>query len=330
MNKEQIFYPVIIPTLNRYDHLRRCIESLSRNTGAEETELVIGLDYPPSEKYMDGFLKIKEYLPTIIGFKKVTIIEAEKNLGEGGNVRNLRKYIEEAGYDGCIFSEDDCEFASNFLEYQNWGLNTFRNDQSIYAICSLTTVDTSVLENNVYKVNDFYNSWGYGTWNDRIEKYNRYRNGYDKKGVLARYGWKTLFNKDLANAHRLISMFSIGAFWSDLMLLLIPEEERWCIFPKENLVRNFGCDNSGVHGGNPELYNFFSKIEYSKDSKFVPSIKCDLYNPIVAARIQKKYFPEGKTRISAMIKFVLYKLTGYSIIKEKKGKWLSVKLQKVL
>ena len=48
------FYPVIIYTLNRYEHFRRCVESLARNTHAEQTELVIGLDYPPSEKYVEG------------------------------------------------------------------------------------------------------------------------------------------------------------------------------------------------------------------------------------------------------------------------------------
>lgn len=49
-------YPILIPTLDRYEHFKKCIESLAKNTHANKTELVIGLDYPPSEKYMDGSL----------------------------------------------------------------------------------------------------------------------------------------------------------------------------------------------------------------------------------------------------------------------------------
>ena len=33
------FAPVLIPTLCRYDHLKRCIESLSACTHAEKTDL---------------------------------------------------------------------------------------------------------------------------------------------------------------------------------------------------------------------------------------------------------------------------------------------------
>ena len=62
------YYPVIIPTLNRYEHFKNCVESLSNNLYANETELVVGLDYPPSEKYIDGWKKIKDYIPSIKGF----------------------------------------------------------------------------------------------------------------------------------------------------------------------------------------------------------------------------------------------------------------------
>lgn len=49
-----IFYPVIIPTLNRIKHLKDCIESLKHNTYASETELVIGLDFPVTEEHKIG------------------------------------------------------------------------------------------------------------------------------------------------------------------------------------------------------------------------------------------------------------------------------------
>ena len=56
------YSPVIIPTLNRYEHFKRCLESLEQCTGATYTDVYIGLDYPPADKYIDGWRKIDEYL----------------------------------------------------------------------------------------------------------------------------------------------------------------------------------------------------------------------------------------------------------------------------
>ena len=38
--------PVIIPTLCRYDHFKRLMESLNKCTWADKTDVYIGLDYP--------------------------------------------------------------------------------------------------------------------------------------------------------------------------------------------------------------------------------------------------------------------------------------------
>ena len=43
------FAPIIIPTLNRCDHLKACLESLNNNHNAENTEVSVSVDYPPSE-----------------------------------------------------------------------------------------------------------------------------------------------------------------------------------------------------------------------------------------------------------------------------------------
>ena len=49
------FAPVIIPTLCRFEHFNRCIESLSKCTWAEYTEVYIGLDYPAKESHWGGY-----------------------------------------------------------------------------------------------------------------------------------------------------------------------------------------------------------------------------------------------------------------------------------
>ena len=105
------YYPVIIPTLNRYKHLKACVESLAVNTHAEQTELVIGVDYPPSEEYVEGWKKIKEYVHTIHGFKKTTIFEYKENYGAVKNSKALVEYVF-SQYDAYIFTEDDNVFST--------------------------------------------------------------------------------------------------------------------------------------------------------------------------------------------------------------------------
>ena len=66
--------PVLIPTLNRKEHLERCINSLLRNSMAKETEVYISIDFPPTEKYESGYNEVVEYLKREIdGFKKVNL-----------------------------------------------------------------------------------------------------------------------------------------------------------------------------------------------------------------------------------------------------------------
>ena len=60
-----VYAPVIIPTCNRYEHLRECVESLAECTHADKTELIISVDFPPDESYADGWNKVREYVSGI-------------------------------------------------------------------------------------------------------------------------------------------------------------------------------------------------------------------------------------------------------------------------
>ena len=110
------YAPVIIPTLNRNVHFERCLESLERCSGADQTEVYVALDYPPSEKYKEGWKKIDDYLrlkESQNGFKKLHVIRRDRNYGichENGNYETLIREIKKS-YDRYILSEDDNEFS---------------------------------------------------------------------------------------------------------------------------------------------------------------------------------------------------------------------------
>ena len=46
-----MYAPVIMPTLNRYDYFRQSIVSQKKCSGADKTDVYIGLGYSPLEKY---------------------------------------------------------------------------------------------------------------------------------------------------------------------------------------------------------------------------------------------------------------------------------------
>ena len=115
-----VYAPIIIPTLNRYEHLKRCVKSLQQNGWAKYTELYISVDYPAKESHWEGYRKVREYLEDgIEGFQKVNLFYQQANLGGRNNIQFLIQTVFEL-YDICIATEDDNEFSPCFIEFMGW------------------------------------------------------------------------------------------------------------------------------------------------------------------------------------------------------------------
>lgn len=317
------YAPILIPTLNRYEHLKRCVDSLATNTYANETELVIGLDFPPSEKYQDGYKKIKEYLPTISGFRKVTVLTTDVNLNPVGNFTRLVDYVTNEGYDSFISTEDDNEFSPNFLSYCNWALEYFKEDKSIFYICGYNLVETPNLKNNVYKYNHGFCAWGCATWLDRrpreLESYD-----FDRmKSFVDSLPLNVIFEKKrIVLAASLLYMIKKKYVLGDTAFQIIPDDYRWCIFPKLSLSRNWGHDGSGMHGGSQDSFERHIKMQIDDAKIFKPYIEGELYTyEIEKAYNQRKGHDSNILRIRAIFRFLFYKLTGFTIIIERPN-WL--------
>lgn len=332
--KKNEFAPIAIPTLNRYEHFKRCLESLERCSGAEKTDVYVGLDYPPSEKYVYGWKKIDNYLKEKEGnnrFRQLIVRRREKNCGVGGATDNGALLISEIVLksDRYISTEDDNEFSPNFLEYINWGLEYFADDKSIHAICGCKDIETGDIKNNVYKLNTIFNAWGYGSWVDRRIQLKEVANFDKLKSLISESKFTDLFSKKVFKWSSLLYQYTNRSLHGDMLRSLLPENEKWCVFPKVNKVRNWGWDGTGLHGGSPEALKKYSTLPMDKDEHFEPVIVEDLYNPIVYERFKMKYKKTKKTYFRAAIIFLSYKLTGYIPVSNKKSKWLKVKLLKV-
>ena len=252
-SEEFVCYPVLIPTLNRYDHLKKCIDSLKINNYAKDTELVLGIDYPPNEKYFDGWKKIREYSKKIHGFKKVTIFNWEINQGPIKNGELLREYAFN-NYDAYIITEDDNVFSPNFLDYMNKGLNLYKDNKNILAICGYMSPikfeTINLNETSVVYLQDF-ETWGYGRWKDREEELNTNMPYKYMEYICKHKKMLKRIHKHPRNLYQLL-------FWP----LFNPHLNGKCDFalscycilnnkftvnPVLSLVRNEGNDGSGVN-----------------------------------------------------------------------------------
>ena len=248
--------PVIIPTLNRCEHFRQCLDSLEHCTGAEQTEVYVGLDFPPSDKYVDGWKKIDAYLAEKEkqnGFKRLIVIRRTENRGlvsreKLSNMAGLFLYVM-SKYDALIVTEDDNVFSPNFLEYINKGLTRYENDPSVLAIVGYAhPYHFRHADNNHYRHNTDMSVWGYGIWTKKHKEMSTFvRNGGISKMLslhsiykVYKHGWLRLYQFLLLALKREKIRLTDSAISVYLILT-----DRYVIVPTLSKVRNIGWDLQG-------------------------------------------------------------------------------------
>lgn len=314
------YYPIVIPTLNRFEHFKQCIESLVSCTHSDKTELVIGLDYPPAEKYVEGWKQIKKYLPSISGFGKITIFEHEKNLGPFNNSKFLREYCFKH-YDAYIFTEDDNIFSPCFLEYMDKCLEKYKEDTSIMAVCSYINKDevySDQKHNTVLRIKGAFNGWGVGYWKNKYEIY--------KKRIINDYR-EIICN----NRFEVLKAFSRPEQFKNFMewLEFNPSLNRPCdityamtnlvlnkfvIYPTEYISKNMGFDGSGVNCGDIKNNSYSERPIITKKTYDI----IDNFTKILDKKNQRCFNNSQNFRINVKERFyyktliLLYFCFGYN------------------
>lgn len=321
-----IYAPVLIPTLNRDRHLERCLNSLMRNSVAQETEVYVSVDFPPNEKYVEGYERVRKVLEKdYSGFKKMHIIYQKSNLGAGKNIDFLRKHIAKS-YDRFIVTEDDNEFAENFLEYIDKGLEKFKDDPSVIGICGFR--DTQWVSNgsNVVK-SKLFAAYGYGAW-------------FEKNQSHKKEGEKILLSKEIMKPSKMFfllknnpMLFSIyisnlictneGMCWNEdgtirwtdsIHSIYMHFTDTSCIAPVECKSRTWGNDGSGINMKKIEGLNPEEKWKFDTAHGFEYDIKEPFEFDTRNYKLGKDYLKvKGINHlvISALIKYILLLFCRY-------------------
>ena len=302
------FAPVLIPTLNRYKHFKRCVESLAECTHAEKTDLYIALDYPLNESHWDGYKKIANYVNEIKGFKAVVIIKRDKNYGAIKNVKEARKEIFKK-YDRIIVSEDDNEFSPNFLDYINKGLEKFEDDENVLAVSGYCQpIKIPINYNGNYYYQRRLPAWGFGIWKKKWKNF--YYSHDDLISFTKKWSnaWK-LYERSQRHFGSVLGAIKDGRdFYGDMAVgfYMTMNENVRCISPTISKVRNHGHDGTGVHCGNMNIDIYkMQEIDKEKDFQYINTIQ---NHCLIQAELTKFFGLSIKGKIKALIRYMCFKL----------------------
>lgn len=261
--------PIVLFTYNRPDHTRETVAALQANTLAAESELFIYSDAPKNFSAEAAVAAVRAYLKTITGFKHVTIIERERNLGLADSiVDGVTEIVKKHGR--IIVLEDDIVTSPYFLQYMNDALELYKDEEQVMHVSGyFFPVDTTDLPETF-----FYNQtscWGWGTW---ARAWQHYRNNaaellseIKSSGRLNEFDMdgKFRFSSTLrANAEGRLKTWAIK--WYATVFL----KKGFSLHPRESLTKNIGNDGSGENAQQANHFQTETKLQPMIITKIIP------------------------------------------------------------
>ena len=244
--------PILLFVYNRPAHTRRCIESLSRNSLAVESELFIYADGAKDQTVADEVEEVRQYIRSVQGFKKVILIERNENWGLAKNIidgvsTQVKKYGK------VIVLEDDLVVAPHFLRFMNDALETYQDEPKVGHIqaCDFTQ-DSTLPDTFLIK---WTGSWGWATWDRAWKHFNS--NGKELLQELearnltytfdfnGKYGFTRMLRQQIEGKNNSWAIrWNASLFLKDILSLNVGR----------SLVQNEGFDGSGTNCGGGGLY----------------------------------------------------------------------------
>jgi hypothetical protein len=277
--------PIVVFVYNRLWHTKQTLEALQKNELASESELYIYCDNSKNAEGRKSVDEVRNYVDSIVGFKKVTIIKREKNWGLSNSIIDGVTSIVNK-YGKIVVFEDDLVTSPYFLKFMNNALTVYENRQDIFSISGYT-YPFSIPENYASNTFIFYrsSSWGWAIWKDRWNRIDFDVADYDK--TLHSRKLQEKFNRGGADLFNMLRKQMNGEVnsWAIRFAFSHSTNDAFGLFPSKSLVQNIGHDNSGTHCEKTSIWN----VEL--DDKFYPEdLELDVsLNHEIVSRLQNKF-----------------------------------------
>ncbi len=239
--------PIALFLYNRPWHTRQAVEALLANAEAPETPLHIFSDAPKDISASEAVAQVRAYIREIRGFKSVSIIERETNLGLGRSIIDgVTRVCEEHGR--VIVLEDDLIASPFFLAYMNDGLVRYAEDERVISIHGYVyPVGPELPETFFLKGAD---CWGWATWRRGWKLFEP--DGKKLLTELSERGLTWKFDYDGAYPHTRMLKAQIEGkndSWAIRWHASAYARGKLTLYPGRSLIQNIGFDNSGIHCG---------------------------------------------------------------------------------
>lgn len=294
--------PIVLFVYNRPDHTRQTVEALQKNELASQSELFIYSDGAKNENDEAKVNEVREYISSIDGFKKITIIKREKNWGLANSIIDgVTKIVNE--YGKIIVLEDDLVTSPYFLRFMNEALEFYEDEKRVWHVSGWNyPIETEGL-GDVFMWR-LMNCWGWATWADRWQHYEK---DVDKiihefsKEDIKRFnldGVENFWGQVIGNKEGKINTWAI--FW----YANIFKQNGLCLNPAQTFVGNIGHDASGAHCGETDVFK--NNVSLSQNIKFIKTInESDLAIKnleIFYKNNQKSIFERAVNKVKRIIK----------------------------
>lgn len=302
MDIKPTYAPIVLFVYDRLWHTQQTISALQLNKISSDSELFIYSDGPKNDKSRENVAKVREYIKTIEGFNKITIVIREKNLGLAKSIiEGVSNVIDK--YGKVIVLEDDIVTSPSFLKFMNDALNFYENEEKVWHI----TGWNYPIENNDMSTAFLWrlmNCWGWGTWKDKWKHFDKNVNKVMEdfsKNEINKFdldGFEAYWSQVIHNKKGMIDTWAV--FW----YISIFKANGLCLNPATSYVKNIGFDGSGVHCGKSDMK--YLELNKNYNTIFPTSM---LENENVVNDI-KKYLKSNKKsvlrRIAIKLKSIIF------------------------
>lgn len=245
--------PIALFTYNRFRHTRQTVEALQKNVLAEESEIIIFSDGPRSAKDEEDVFSVRGYLKKINGFRKVSIVERDGNLGLASSIiAGVSEIVKDYGC--VIVLEDDLVTSPHFLKFMNDALERYKDvERVVSAHGYVYPVSTTLPETFFLRGAD---CWGWATWKRGWDLFEP--DGAKLLGELRKRGLGRYF--DLNGTYPYTKMLEEQTkrkndSWAIRWYASAFLQGKLTLYPGRSLIKNIGADASGTHLGKTNIYD---------------------------------------------------------------------------
>lgn len=307
MNSSVVMAPVLIFTYIRIDHLRKTISALQSNPLAKQTDLFVASDFQRTDAEAKEVSAVRDFLKSIVGFKSVTLLLRDRNLGAAENCFSALNVIF-VKFDCVILMEDDIVTAPGFLQFINDALKKYSANEKVF---SVTGYCPPIEIPGTYQYDAFFfprmSAWGCGITKEMFksvreitpDEYDQFVSNKKLSEAFVKGGEDLLVMlKDVA--YGLLDAWDVRCMYTQFL------NDQYTVYPSQSLVSNIGFDGTGIHCGKTDQFD----VALSDRTEF--SFPDDIYvdQRIVKSNYQFRKKPGPEEIVFSNLRKLIRKGTG--------------------